>query len=190
MVALLAGCKKGNFSNPTTGTGSSSPPIVGDITSDSPGSSTEYVEGPPRRIAYEVNWTSANARASDAEHFDLTLKGVTGKFFKDGRAVAAFSAESGTAVHATGLLTLQGTVRLRSIDPKSPIHGAVMSCDTVTYRTAEEIIKAHGNVSIESSAIHGSGINDLWCSNDLSQIATPDLYVPVRHNLPNHAPHK
>jgi hypothetical protein len=144
-----------------------------------------YTSGSSRTLAYDIQWQSGIAKASDSEHYDFDLKGVTGSLYRDGKKVADYAADAGTAVKATGLLTLSGNVEVTSADQKSKTLGTSVKCDQMLYNTSDTILKASGNVTILGKAFTLGPFRDIWCSNDLTEVTTPDQFVPVRHNQPS-----
>jgi len=141
-----------------------------------------YKDDESRELAYEIKWQSGIARASDQQHYDLDLKGVSGTLYKQGSPMADFSADAGSAVKATGILTLTGHVKVTSVEAKSKSKGNSVTCDSMLYKTADEIVKTSGHVTLIGSAFTLGPFNEIWCSSDLSEVSSPDQFVPVRHN--------
>jgi len=141
---------------------------------------------PSNEIAYEIRWKSAVVTATDPAHFAGVgkLAAVSGTVFTHGTPSVTFSADQGTADKEKEVLTLEGNVKLTAVDGNSVVKGTTVLCDLMTYATADQIIKAEGRVSAVSSQFSMGPVPEAWCSNTLSQIASPSNFVPVRHNQP------
>ena len=151
------------------------------------GYSYEYRPGARREIGYEIRWRSGQGHIAGDKDSDLALKGVSGIMYQTGAEIARFAADSGTASRSQSVLHLRGNVRVTWTDQRSKLQGATLSCDAVDYAMADQIIKATGSVTVTAKGFRDGPLPELWCANDLSQIATPDAFVPVRHNQPSPA---
>lgn len=149
------------------------------------GSVTIRVE-PSNQLAYTVSWKSAVVTATDPVHLEGSgnFKGVSGRLYKAGLAAADFSADEGTVDTAKGVLTLRRNVKVTAVGGSSVLKGTTVTCDIVKYATVDEIIKASGTVMIHNSTYAMGPLPEAWCSNTLSEVASPGEFVPVRHNQP------
>ncbi len=141
-----------------------------------------YKDDANREEAYTIKWLSGVARAADQQHYDLSLEGVSGTLIKKGKPAAEFSADAGTAVKMTGVLSLTGNVRVTSLKSGSKSKGSSVSCDSAVYETSNEIVKTSGHVILRGISFTFGPFSELWCTNDLSEVASPDQFMPVRHN--------
>ena len=184
VVIPLGGCLK-----PKGVTGpkptKTSPPLPTMSVGAGAGSVTIRVE-PSNQLAYIVSWKSAVVTATDPVHLEGSgnFKGVSGTLYKAGIAAAEFSADEGTVDTAKGVLTLRRNVNVTAIGGTPIVKGTKVRCDVVNYATADEIIKASGNVMVQNADYTLGPLGDAWCSNTLSEVASPSEFVPVRHNQP------
>ena len=139
---------------------------------------------PTQKLAYKVRWQSGLVTVTDREHIGGTLKGVSGTLYKGGAAAADFSADEGTADKGKGVLTLRGNVKIIARGGNGIVNGSSVTCDRVRYATGDEIIKASGRVTIHNPNYTIGPLAEAWCSNTLSEVASPGEFVPVRHNQP------
>jgi len=182
-VSLVTGCGKRFHS------GSAPPKAPAKIPemSAGAGAGSMTIRVPPtNRLAYTVNWKSAVVTVTDPVHLEGSgsFKGVSGTLYRAGNAAADFSADEGTADKSKGVLTLKGNVMVTAVGGESELKGTKVNCDVVTYATADEIIKASGGVMIRNSSYTLGPLPAAWCSNTLSEVASPAEFVPVRHNQP------
>ena len=94
---------------------------------------------------------------------DIVNAGVVSSTFKGQRARMDRSKE---------LLILEGAVEVHSIDPPATLY-----CDTVRYEADKKLIKAHGHVRLVGDMGTVSGLDEIWTTPELRQVATPDLFV-------------
>lgn len=135
------------------------------------GEGTQMTEGPNPERLWSVKWKSAEMDIKGKSGVGR-MEGVSGVIARDGRDVATYRAARALADQERKVLTLSGQVRITSLkDPK-----AVLTCDKVTYTGEDKIIKAQGNIRIESGMGTLTSGSELWATPDLSHAATPDLF--------------
>jgi len=136
------------------------------------GSSEQYSEGPKREKQWSVKWEEAQIDVTEQAKLGRMQK-VSGELFADGKPKGTYSADSGFADKGKNLLVLKGKVRISSNDPKLK---ATLLCDEVRYDADEKLVRARGNVRVESEQGNLSTLSELWATPDLTSFGTPDMF--------------
>jgi len=129
---------------------------------------------PSRALLYHIKWTEAQLQASDEGIFAGTMEGVTGEIYdKDGKGKVAstFKGDHAEAAKATLLLTVTNHIQIESLDRK-----AMLTCDRVEWQGNEKMYKAFGNVVVRGTFGELTGLNEVWATDDLAFISTPDAF--------------
>ena len=150
---------------------------------------TRYTKLPKREKSWYIEWKRA---ALDYTEGDPKQGGdmevVSGTLYKEGNEASVFAADHGHANKETGVLTLMGNavVRAKSTQGLIPTgkktasnsnSEAVMRCDQVDWDPEAKIVKAKGHVNFVGNGYTFGMVPELWCSPDLTHVATPDLYL-------------
>ncbi len=138
------------------------------------GSVTAYSKGTHRQPLYKVNWQSANIVAKSPGSFFATANVVSGLIMKAGVPVSRFIADKATVDRKNGVLKLLGKIKISQIT-YSNHGGAVLTCEKVTYSDSDQIIKAIGNVVLQSPTMQLTGLPSLYALPDFSEIGSPQM---------------
>lgn len=171
---FLGGC--GGKSSPKGPASKNDSPTIGEQTIRAgSGSSVEYTSGANRKPYLEISWQTATLKGSDANNAVGVLTEVQGKLFRNGVAVATFSADTGTLDRVQRKISLNGTVKLVS---KGVRGNPSLSCDSIEYTEGIDEIRAVGNVTITGDAFSLGPSPALYTNLEFSQFATPELFKP------------
>ena len=134
-------------------------------------------------LIYSIKWKSAIISGTGTDAFQSTLKDVSGTIYKDGKPTTEYSADTGFVDRTEKLLTAEGRVHVKALPGNGKeLSGMSMTSERMSYREGDRIIRAAGNVTIKRDDFDAGPFPELWCSNDLGEIATPAAYKWPRHN--------
>jgi len=148
-------------------------------------------KGPPpkREPQWFVKWEEASvnlvqpkilANDADVAVTTATMKGVTGNLFEGDKPGSTFQADEGLADGAKRVLTLEGNVHLRSIDPNAESDAdrvtAELTCDRIVYDAINEVIHAQGHVRIKGKVGTIGTLSEILAKKNLERIATPGMF--------------
>jgi hypothetical protein len=136
------------------------------------GSGDRFGGDQKREKLWSVQWQSAEMEVFDqGGSLAGTLQQVTGQIVSDGQNVSSFTATSAVSDRDQERLWLTGNVKIVSRNPDM-----TLTCDKVLYEADIKLIKAQGNIRIESSSGTLGGMPELWAKPDLSRVGTPDAF--------------
>jgi hypothetical protein len=138
----------------------------------SPGSATRLGPPPKRAKLWTVRWKGARIDFGEGGKFSGSMDKVTGELYDEtGKVASTFQGQDGQADKAQDVLRLSGQVKIVSKE-----HKASLFCDKVEYQPGRNLIRAVGNVRIESeSGILNAG-QEVLATSDLKRVATPNLF--------------
>lgn len=112
----------------------------------------------------------------------LTLTGVDGELYIDGKIASTFTADAAEADQATRSLDLKGHVSMVSVpdakNPKIPKEPLTLTADRAKWLDSRKVVAAQGSVWVRSSVYQMGEYAELWATQDLKKIATPDRFEP------------
>lgn len=137
-----------------------------------------------RDAAGEVAWV-VHARESSGEivgHAStMTLTGVEGELRSKGRVVSTFAADAADADQATRSLDLRGHVVVRRMpdkaEGKTPAEPLTLTADRAKWLDDRKVVAAQGSVWVRSSVYEMGEYAELWATEDLGKIGTPDRFA-------------
>lgn len=137
------------------------------------GDATRWRDGNVRKRLWTVKWQKADLVYGEGGAIGGSMSEVTGEIYGDGKEASTFKAKSAEADRDTGELKLVGAVEVRSIQP-----GATLRCETLRWASnGQEIVRAQGQVRVESDGYRLGSFEQLWATPDLSQVGTPDAFT-------------
>lgn len=99
------------------------------------------------------------------------LEGVRGELFRSGELVSRFRADAGQADQQRSELQLTGKVRVDSVQ-----EGMWLTADRVLFDGNTGLLQAHGRVVVESETYTMGPFEELWATQDLRRVGTPDAF--------------
>ena len=130
-----------------------------------------------REKSYIVHWKSARLNGNGAKRIYATAYEVLGTIFKLGKPQSTFAANKGVIDRTDGILTLVGQVQFHSL-----VRETTVKCNQATFIQSQHLIKAIGNVRAQGQGWAMGSSPEIWMSEDLSTVATPDLFSSIAHN--------
>lgn len=182
---VLSGCKQSPMTHTQTPKPSSGNGLLAHRRSFETGSgSTDvYTLGQNRERAYHVRWQKANLAGEGSKRLYATATMVSGTIYRLNKPQTTFSANQAVIDRTHGLLTLSGNVQFHSILQKASV-----KCNVATFIQSLHLIKAKGDVSVNAKNWNLGSFPEVWMSQDLEVIATPDMFSSILHNS-SLAPH-
>lgn len=104
---------------------------------------------------------------------------VSGTLFEKDKETSDFYGQKAVSKKDSDVLALEGKVRVVSREQK-----ATMYCDRLEWHGDRELVIAKGNVRVDSPLFVMEAGSELWCTPDLSQVATPDLFKEKHGRTP------
>ncbi|MBS1716551.1 MAG: LPS export ABC transporter periplasmic protein LptC [Armatimonadetes bacterium] len=139
------------------------------------GEGTRYIESAKgREAAWSAKWDGANVTFENGG-IAGTMKGVEGDIYTDNVATTHFISEDGEAEKGTAVLRLSGNVKVHCKQPE-----AVLTCNSLEWDPRTHVIKAKGNVSLNSDRFQFGVFAELWSNADLTLVSTPDYFKNVK----------
>lgn len=102
---------------------------------------------------------------------EVEMSGVTGEILQNGKIVSRFESKQGVARDADKSIQLSQAVKVTSIEQK-----LVLNADQISWREAEKLYDARGNVIIVGEDFTMGPEARLIASGDLKKIGTPDRF--------------
>ncbi len=102
---------------------------------------------------------------------EVEMTGVSGEIFRNGKVVSRFESKKGIAKDADKSILLSDAVKVTSEEQK-----LVLNADQISWREAEKLYDARGNVRIEGEDFRMGPSKRLIASGDLKRIGTPDRF--------------
>lgn len=107
----------------------------------------------------------------DKNTFFGSMTGVSGEIYDRDQVASRFSANTADANKAQDTLQLSGNVDLSSEKPASHLH-----CRSLAWDPAQRVVKATGNVTLETPSYDLGPVPELWATPNLSQAGTPSEF--------------
>ena len=137
-------------------------------------------EGFKRHLLWTVKWDSAQVQYAGDEDFGGTMEKVSGTLYGENergdpdQPLTDFTADRAYADKKSDLLRLEGRIRLTSRDGTRSA-----TCDQVDWHPSKKLLKAAGNVIINTDAYSAGTFKELWASPDLHTAGTPEEFKGV-----------
>lgn len=133
----------------------------------------------------QTTWVVRAAESSGqivGEASTIKLKRVEGDIYMDGKKASSFEADEADADQATRSLVLRGHVKLVSEPGESgsklPSTPVTISAQRAKWLDSRKVVAAQGSVWVRSSVYEMGEYAELWATQDLKKIATPDRFEP------------
>lgn len=107
----------------------------------------------------------------EGEAGKAVLEGVRGELFREGKLASRFQAKTGQADQQRSELVLSGGVRVEAV-----IEGLWLTAERVLYDGNTGLLQAHGRVVVESETYTMGPFEELWATQDLRRVGTPDAF--------------
>lgn len=169
---LLAGCSGKSSHSNTAAETKKTEPSEPKVVNVGAGENTQRSSDPNRDRQWTVRWETAQLD-NDASRRVGKMQQVNGVFYEKDQPMGTFQGDSGFGDQTKQVLLLKGKVRIVSNDPKLK---ATLYADEVRYDAHEKIVKATGNVRVESQMGTLSPMKELWATPDLKTFGTPDMF--------------
>lgn len=137
------------------------------------GENTQRSSEANRERQWTVDWQSAQIDTVGTGGHAGRMRQVSGTIYEKDKPVGTFQGDSGFADQTKQVLLLKGKVRIVSNDPKLK---ATLYADEVRYDARDKIVRAIGNVRVESDLGTLSPVKELWATPDLKTFGTPDMF--------------
>jgi len=122
-------------------------------------------------VLWSIEWKESKIQYNEAGQFGGEMELVRGRIYRAGVETASFVARQAKAEFGTNRLTIVGGIKVVSKDPASEL-----VCDTLVWDPELDRIEASGTVRIESAPYRMGPFDAVYCSPDLREIASPDMY--------------
>lgn len=172
-IALLPGCQaKPSKQQPPPSPSSAKPESAAQTVNATAGYSDAYSPLPAREHLWTVHWNSLTAQGSqEGGASDGQMVGVFGDIYKKEKLSLTFVSDTGHGDKANKLLSLKGHVVVKTADKRS-----TMTCDSLDYDSAKDLLIAHGNVKLQGAVGSVGTFTELIATSDLTKVGTPDLF--------------
>lgn len=188
LAAVLIGCGEPKLTRPKPKVEPTeqAKPTEQAIATDA-GKFTRVSEKDGRPTLWTAEWKSAKLDVSSEGSFGGELERVSGQIFRAGNAVSRYRADKAIAKRDSNVLVLSGNVEVESLRPapsqrpENAFEGT-LHCDRLEWDGDREVVRAIGNVTLNTPQYGMGPFPEIVASPDLKHIATPNLFKDEHGN--------
>ncbi len=135
----------------------------------------------------ELSWVAKASRSSLVvadQASKAMLTDVDGEIYMNGAVASRFSADQAEADNATRELVMNGHVVIKSEPPPPGVKSSLpaqpveINADRAKWLDDRRVVAAQGSVWVRSSVYQMGEYPELWATQDLRKIGTPDRFQP------------
>jgi len=125
----------------------------------------------PREKLWTIRWKQAQVRPDSESTGTGSFEIVSGEILEAEAVSNRYEALQGKVDTARRTVELVGKVKLTSTKVD-----AVLTCDRVTYRESDKIVKATGNIRVTSPQGELQMDGPLWATPGLEKVGSPEVF--------------
>lgn len=135
------------------------------------GSADTFSSKLPREKLWTIRWKQAQVRPANESTGTGTFESVSGEILEGDVVSNRYEAQQGKVNTTERTVELIGNVRLTSAKVS-----AVLTCDRVSYRESDKIVKATGNIRVTSPQGEIQMDGPLWATPGLEKVGSPEVF--------------